>query len=220
MISPLEKISLKSLCQQPIMFDANIFMVGIQDRMSDPNCSFENIKKLFLIPIFESFSQIIIHEAVYNELDEEAKNFVAQYINKNTFIVKEGGLYGKDPLYTTIFNDISQHERVRYVRGTSKDRGEVYSLAYASYNQINYFSSKEIMVDDIAKDIPVLEQIDIITFDVIVLLSYLYYMKKNDTSNNKALKSAYKRYCEDVIKRHKLPSTLSEYVKASIDYIK
>jgi len=201
------------------MFDANIFMVGIQDRMSDPSCSFENIKKLFLIPIFDSFSQIIIHETVYDELDREAKDFVTQYIGKNTFIVKEEGLYGKDPLYTTIFNDISQHERVHYVRGTSKDRGEVYSLAYASYNQINYFSSKEIMVDDIANDLPVLEKIDIITFDVIVLLSYLYYMKKKDTSNNKALKSAYKRYCEDVIKRHRLPSTLSEYVKASIDYI-
>ncbi|MCD7837171.1 MAG: hypothetical protein LUG83_11145, partial [Lachnospiraceae bacterium] len=174
MKSPLEKISLESLCQQPIMFDANIFMVGIEKRASNENCSFENIKKLFLIPVFDSFTQIIIHEQVYNELDMEAKKFVGQYKGKNMMIVKEDDLYGKDPLYTTIFNDIARHERVQYVRGTSKDRGEVYSLAYASYNQINYFSSKEIMVDDIAEDLHVLEQIDIITFDVIVLLTYLY----------------------------------------------
>lgn len=219
MISPLKKISLANLCQKPIMFDANIFMIGINDRSSDPNCSFENIKSLFLIPVFESFSNIIIHEMVYNELDEITKAFVKKYIGKNVEIVDEGDLYGTDPQYTTIFNDISQHERVRYIRGNSKDRGEVYSLAYAAFYNINYFSSKEIMVDDIACDLAVLENIDIITFDVIVLLAYLYYMLKGNTGNNKALKSAYKKYCEDVIKRHKLPGTLVEYVKASSQYI-
>lgn len=52
MISPLEKISLEALFKQPVMFDANIFMVGIENRPSDPNCAFENIEKLFLIPVF------------------------------------------------------------------------------------------------------------------------------------------------------------------------
>lgn len=142
------------------------------------------------------------------------------YKEKNVRIVSEGELYGKDPRYTTIFNEISNHERVKYRRGNSKDRGEVYTLAYASFHGINYFSSKEIMVDDIAQDLEVLKGIDIITFDIIVLLSYLYYMKKEDTSNNKAYKSCYKRYCEDVIKRHHLPATLSEYVRASLPYIR
>ena len=220
MISPLENISLKNLLQQPIMFDANIFMVGINDRGSDPNCSFDNIKELFMIPIFESFSQIIIHKKVYNELDDEARGFVDLYNGKNVMIVDEGDLYAKDPQYTTIFNQISEHDRVQYRRGDSHDQGEVYSLAYASFHKINYFSSKEIMVDQIAKDLEVLKDVEIITFDVIVLLSYLFYMEKNDTSKNKAFKSVYKRYCEDVIKRHHLPKTLSEYVKASSAYIK
>lgn len=219
MTTPLENITLKMLLQQPIMFAANIFMVGISDRVSDVNCAFDNIKKLFMIPIFESFSQIIIHEKVYAELDREAREFVDLYIGKNVQIVSEGNLYGTDPQYTVIFNDIRNHERVKYTRGNSKDQGEVYSLAYASYNKINYFSSKEIMVDDIAKDLLVLKDIEIITFDVIVLLSYLYYMKKQDTSNNKAYKSVYKKFCEDVIRRHHLPKTLSEYVKESIPYI-
>ena len=38
MISPLQRISLKQLLKQPIMFDANIFMVGIENSVSDPNC--------------------------------------------------------------------------------------------------------------------------------------------------------------------------------------
>ena len=75
------------------------------------------------------------------------------------------------------------------------------------------------MVDDIARVLDVLKDIEIITFDIIVLLSYIYYACKSDTSKNKALKSIYKRYCEDVIKRHKLPSTLTKYVFACKDYI-
>ena len=188
------------------MFDANIFMVGIENRSSDPNCSFNNMKELYMIPLMESFKNILIHEMVYNELDLETKNFLDSYLNKNVTIVSEERLYGIDPLYTTIFNEICSHERVQYIRGNAKDRGEVYSLAYAAYHNINYFSSKEIMVDDIARDLDVLKDIEIITFDIIVLLSYIYY-------------ACNKRYCEDVIKRHKLPSTLTKYVFACKDYI-
>ena len=152
MNSPLERTPLKSLLKQPIMFDANIFMVGIKNRTSDPNCSFENMKKLYMIPVMESFQDIIIHEMVYWELDDEARTLIDSYVGKNVSIVSEGNLYGMDPQYTMIFNEISAHDRVMYNRGNSKDRGEVYSLAYAAYNKINFFSSKEIMVDQIASE--------------------------------------------------------------------
>jgi len=220
MISPLQRISLKQLLKQPIMFDANIFMVGIENRISDPNCSFNNMKTLYMIPLLESFQQIIMHEMVYKELDDDSRALVDSYKGKNVTIVSENNLYGKDPEYTTIFNKISRHEQVLYSRGNSKDRGEVYSLSYAAYNKINYFSSKEIMVDEIASDLDILKDIEIITFDIIVLLAYIYYMSRDDNSNNKALKSIYKKYCEDVIKRHKLPTTLKEYFLASAEYLK
>lgn len=218
MFTPLQNITLKALCEKPIMLDANILMLGIENRASDPNFSFENIKHLYLIPIFESFSNIMVHEMVYEELDDECRQFIDTYSNKIT-IVTEKGLYGKDPQYTTIFNKISSDKRVQYDRRNSKNKGEVYSLAYASFHGINYFSSKEIMVDDIANDLNELREVKIITFDIIVLLAYIYHNTKDNTSHNKALKSIYKRYCEDVIKRHKLPPTLSEYVKANIKYL-
>lgn len=219
MNSPLEKISLRALCQQQVLFDANIFMVGLDKRNSDPNCSFENMKELYIMPLMESFQQIVIHQMVYDELDPDARNLIDGYVGKNVTIVNENGLYGTDPVYTTIFNEISEHERVQYNRRSSKDRGEVYSLAYASYHKINYFSSKEVMVDIIADEISALKDINIIIFDVVILLAYIYHMKQGDTSRNKALKSIYKRYCEDVIKRHKLPGTLREYFEASAQYI-
>lgn len=219
MFTPIKKTALHDLLNKPILFDANIFMVGISERISNKNCSFDNMKKLYLIPLFESFTDIYVHEEVYKELDNAAREFVDGYKGKNVTIVGEGNLYGRDPKYTVIFNNIANHELVKYKRGCSKDRGEVYSLAYAAYYNMNYFCSKEIMVDNVARELDDLKDIDIITFDIIVLQAFVYYAQKNDKSNTKGLKSIYKEYCADVIKRHRLPATLSEYIKESQDYL-
>ena len=188
MFTPLKNTTLHDLLNKPILFDANIFMVGISERTSDKNCSFENMKQLYIKPLFESFSDIYIHEEVYKELDEESRNFVDGYMGKNVTKVSENGLYGTDPKYTTIFNNISRHELVNYERGNSKDRGEVYSLAYAAYHNINYFCSKEIMVDNVSRELDDLKDIDIITFDIIILQAYIYYAQRNDNSNSKGLR--------------------------------
>lgn len=219
MITPLKKTALHDLMNKPILFDANIFMVGIEDRVSNNNCSFENMKQLYIRPLFESFTDIYIHKEVYEELDEELRVFVDTYREINVTIVEENGLYGNDPKYTTIFNKIACHELVSYERGRSKDRGEVFSLAYAAYHNMNYFCSKEIMVDNVAHELEDLKDIDIITFDIVILVAYVYYAKKNDKTKSKALKSIYKRYCADVIKRHGLPKTLGDYIDASKRYL-
>lgn len=163
--------------------------------------------------------RIYIHQEVYKEFDDECRRFVDTYIGRNVTLVDEGNLYGRDPKYTTIFNNISNHELVNYVRGQSKDCGEVYSLAYAAYHNMNYFCSKEIMVDNVAHELEDLKNVDIITFDIILLSAYVHYAKKGDNSNSKGLKSMYKKYCADVIKRHRLPSTLGEYIRANKDYL-
>lgn len=219
MITPLKSTALHKLLNEPVLFDANIFMVGIENRGSDKNCAFDNMKKLFIEPLFQSFTNILIHEEVYKELDDDARKYVDSYIGRNVSIVYENGLYGTDPLYTTIFNNISSHNLVRYSRGNSKDRGEVYSLAYAAFHGINYFCSREIMVDNVAHDLLDLKDVKIITFDIVLLQAYLYYASKSDTTNNKALKAVYKKYCHDVIRRHRLPKTLSDYVRNSLPYI-
>ena len=130
----------------------------------------------------------------------------------------ENSLYGVDPAYTEIFNSIADNEYVRYERGRSKDRGEVYSLAYAAYHGINYFCSKEIMADLISEDIAVLSDIDIITFDIILLNAFVYHAQHHNSSVMKGLKALYENQCADVIKRHKLPATLREYIEAVKDY--
>ena len=93
MITPLKRTPLHDLLNKPVLFDANIFMVGIEDRISNKNCSFENMKQLYIQPLFESFTDIYIHDEVYKELDENAKKMVDTYIGKNVTIVKEDGVY-------------------------------------------------------------------------------------------------------------------------------
>lgn len=219
MFTPLKKTALHDLLNEPILFDANIFMVGISERNSDKNSSFENMKKLYIEPLFESFKDIYIHNEVYKELDYKARKLVDGYKDRNITIVQADGLYGTDPVYTTIFNNIANHELVNYKMGSSKDRGEVYSLAYAAYHNMNYFCSKEIMVDNVARELDELKDVDIITFDIVLLQAYVYYAQRNDNTHSKGLKSMYKKYCADVIKRHKLPATLSEYIRESQDYL-
>ena len=70
MVTPLKKTALHELISKPVLFDANIFMVGISERISDERYSFENMKQLYIIPLFESFTNIYIHEEVYKELDD------------------------------------------------------------------------------------------------------------------------------------------------------
>lgn len=219
MYTVLKDTPLNELLTKPVLFDANIFMVGIEDRISNPNCSFENITNLFILPLLESFECVYIHEQVYKELDSQARAFVDLYIGKNVHLVNDEELLGKDPKYTTIFNNIAKHELVNYVMGSSKDRGEVYSMAYAAYHGINYFCSREIMVELVADELEDLKDVSIITLDIIILVAVCYYAKKNDTTFNQAFKSVYKRYCRDVIKRHHLPTTLSEYIKESNEYL-
>lgn len=219
MITPLEKTPLHELFNKPVLFDANIFMVGIENRATNKNESFKNMKELYILPLIESFTDIYIHREVYEELDQESREFIDSYVGKNVTIVDENNLYGKDPKYTTIFNNIANHELVNYIRGHSKDRSEVYSLAYAAYNNMNYFCSKEIMVDNIARELEDLKEIDIITFDVVLLTAYIYYARKNDNSKSKGQKALYKKYCADVIKRHRLPKTLGEYIKESVAFL-
>lgn len=219
MYTPLFEIALHDLLNKPVIFDANIFMVGIENRITDKNCSFESMRETFIEPLFDSFSDMYIHIEVYNELDQESRAFVDKYVGKNVTIVNENGMYGTDPKYTTIFNKIATHELVNYTRGQSKDRGEVYSMAYAAYHNMNFFCSKEIMVDIVAHDLKDLLDVEIITFDIVLLAAYVFYAQKGDNTHSKGLKAMYKKYCADVIKRHKLPATLGEYIRAIQDYL-
>ena len=74
-------------------------------------------------------------------------------------------------------------------------------------------------MDLIARELPDLVDVDIITFDIILLTAFVYYARKHDKSHSKGQKAVYKKYCADVIKRHHLPKTFGEYIEESMRFL-
>ena len=165
---------LKESKASPIMLDACVLMVGIHNQNSDANYSFENMKRTHLKPLFDYFENIKIHEIVFSEIDEARRNFINEYIGKNVEIVDEANLYGKDPVYTNIFNTIASHDLFNYKRGESRNKGDVYSLAYAAHLGIPFFSTRDGSIMKIIEEIPQLKDVELIGFEYILTVAFLY----------------------------------------------
>jgi hypothetical protein len=194
----------------PIIIDACILMVGIEKQDTNKEYCFDKMKECYIKPLFEYFEKIKIHEMVWIELDDRRRDFINSYIGKNVGIVCENGMYGKDPLYTTIFNEIAEHELFNFRRGQSKNRGDVFSLAYAAYHKIPFFSTKDTAIIDVVQDISHLKNLEIIGFEYVLTLGYLF--NESSSELNKRLSSLYKSQCGPLIIRKLLPATFNKFL--------
>jgi hypothetical protein len=218
-------IRLEKIKNSKIMLDANILLCGAE--RSEPEYSFSCMKKCYLEHVFSYFSDILLHEAVYYEAtvnSEERKEFLNNYLGKNLTIVCEGDLYTHDPIYNSIFNAIAKYDLFDYKRRSipflenpSKNRGEVFSLAYAAYHKTPYFSTRDGSVNSAVRELSVLKGIKLVGFEHCLLIGYL-----NNSGNPtiaKRLKSLYKTYCAPEINRGALPDKfmtfLAEYISQS-----
>jgi len=52
------------------------------------------------------------------------KIFISPFIENNVKVVSENGLYGEDPLYTSIFNTIASFDLFKYKRAGHKAFGK------------------------------------------------------------------------------------------------
>ena len=80
-------------------------------------------------------------------------------------IVGENGLHGIDPIYTTIFNKIADHELFNYRRGESLNRGDVYSLAYAALNGIPFLTIRDGAMIKVIQEITELNNLEVFGFE-------------------------------------------------------
>ena len=196
----------------PVMLDACVLMVGINKQNSDYNYCFENMMRTHLKPLFDYFENIKIHEIVFSELDGARRDFIHEYLDKNVEIVGEANLYGRDPVYTNIFNSIASHDLFNYKRGESRNKGDVYSLAYAAHHGIPFFSTRDGSIMRILEEISELKEVELIGFEYILTIAYLYGERSKDIYTT--LKALYKYACLPAIKYGKIPPTFSEFLKA------
>lgn len=196
----------------PIIIDTCIFMVGIDDRYTNPDYSLENMKKNWMNDILAYFSNILLHEVVYGELDSDTKKIIDEHIGKNVTIVDDEDFMDSDPEYMRIFNEIHDHPLMYAPFSKTKNQGEVHSLAYACYHKIPFFSSKDSDACDVCNEIEDLQDITIVGFETILGIAY----KNNPNKDKKkALKALYKEFCAPRIRQGVIPKTLGEFMGES-----
>lgn len=196
----------------PIIIDTCIFMVGIEKRYLDPHYSLETMRRNWMDSVLSYFENIILHKIVYNELDSDTRKVIDEHVGKNITIVDDDELMDCDPEFMRIFNKIHDHPLMYAPFSTTKNQGEVHSLAYACYHSISFFSSKDSDACDVCNEIEDLNSITIIGFETLLAIAY----QKSDTAGaKKALKSNYKEFCASKIRQKVIPSTLGEFMEGT-----
>lgn len=203
---------LNKFITQPILLDASVLLVGIEK--NDDKFNFEAMKTLYIEELFNNFQDILIHETVFEELDEERKKFVNIYVGNNVKIVTENNLYGQDPLYTTVFNQIANYDLFKYERPKKKNKGDVYSLAYASYHNIPFISTRDGSIIKAVEELVSLKNVDVCGFEHLLLLGYL---NNEDKDLVKRYKSLYKSHCTPAINSGLIPKTFGEFIRSQTD---
>lgn len=208
----MEKI-LKSK-SQPLMIDASVLLVGVDCQAGDERYSFENMKSTYMDSLFGYFDNVKIHETVYNELDDQRRQYVQTYVGRNVELVDENGLYGQDPQYTSIFNKIARHTLFNYVRGQSLNRGDVYTLAYAAYYGMPFITTRDGSIITVIEEVEELNGLNVLGFEYLLAIGYLL----NDGNKEflRRCKSLYKSQCTPAIKRRLIPETFVQFLN-SID---
>ena len=193
----------------PIIIDTCIFMVGIDKRQTNQDYSLENMRKNWMDDVLSYFEKILIHEVVYQELDNETKKIIDGYVGKNVTVVSDKDLFNSDPEFMRIFKEIHDHPLMYAPFNKNKNQGEVYSLAYACYYNILFFSSKDTDACDVCNEIEDLHNISIVGFETLLGIAY----KSNpDKDKKKALKALYKEFCSPRIRQKVIPKTLNEFM--------
>lgn len=199
---------------QSLMIDASVLLVGVDYQIGDERYSFENMKRTYMESLFSYFEDIKIHITVYNELDNQRKQYVHAYVGKNVQIVDENGLYGKDPQYTDVFNKIAKHTLFNYVRGQSLNRGDVYTLAYAAYYKVPVITTRDGTIITVMEEVEELNGLNLLGFEY--LLAMGYFLNDGNKEFLRRCKSLYKSQCTPAIKRKLIPETFVRFLN-SID---
>lgn len=208
--------------EDPIIFDACSLMIGVGEKSK--GYSFERIAQLILVPIFWYFEDIRIHEVVYGELDEKTKNFLDNYIGKSVTIVSETAIDKQSAKYLLVKdkfarNPLISYKEIKSATSYGRNAGEVYSVSYATENNINYFSTRDYSVMLALSEIEECKDIHIVHFEIALAISYLYHCVEKRSPEHelsetlKALKSIYKKYCIRSSSTSKIPDTFPEYIK-------
>ena len=181
-----------------VFLDANVFIPPDRSYIGTnlKPIEFQWFRENWLEPIFEIFSNLAIHETVYDELiGNLVKSFVDEKIDTEPprlQIFHDTDLTDLESrLLITFIHKLSAHSLYNPDLNNSKDRGEVRTLSYMAVKGYLYFAANDDLPRRLIENACELRTgLDDMSFLHVYELIYLLYKKR--CSDSKAPKTLYK----------------------------
>jgi len=178
---------------QIITLDAN-FIIPPYRRAARFEIAFPKFKTIWLDPIFDTFHNLAIHEAVYDEfIDDSIKSFVDRQIHDRSpkLIIHTDASLSPDEhvLRDTIEELLSPYTNYSPMANNKADRGEVKSLSFMAVKGLLYFAAHDANAIQLIEKSEAwntgLDQIQAIK--MYELIYYLYKIEKSSKDNLRML---------------------------------
>jgi len=180
---------------QLITLDANILIPPYR-RVAKISFNFNKYKDIWLDPLFNTFSNLAIHEAVYDELvSPYLKDYIKRKINEKPSqlkLHKDSSLNENEKiLRNAIEEKIYPYTKYEPLIDNKDDRGEVKSLAYIAVKGLIYFASHD------SNTIQLIEKAEewstsLDDVQAVKMYELIFYLYKTNISYKKDLRKLYK----------------------------
>jgi rRNA-processing protein FCF1 len=183
--------SLKDIFDNPkqiITMDANFLICPNRRELDFP---FEKFIEIWLDPIFKAFSNLAIHQAVYEELiDINSKNYIDS--QENLIMHRDTSLNATESrLRNTIEEKIAINTKYIVEEDNKDDRGEVKSLAFIAVKDYLYFASNDYNAITLVENSQEWET-GLDNVRAIKMYELIYYLYKKELAKSKDLRILYK----------------------------
>ena len=182
---------------QRIFLDANFFIPPDRSKVAKvKSYSFEDFKEKWLVPLLSEFTNLSIHESVYDELvEEKVKCFATKQTDMTSprlAIHYDSELnIDEKALLNYYIAKIAMHSLYDPIRDNAKDRGEVRTLAFMAVKQYLFFAANDALPVRLIKEADKLET-GLDNMQIVQMYELIYYLYKSGKYDNKALRILYK----------------------------
>lgn len=191
--------ALESLILDPaqiIFLDANFFIPPDRSGLKVKTISFSKFCEIWLDPIFEEFSHLAVHEAVYNELVASAvKAYADAKQSENPSKLR---VYSDKELTTiehslmeTYISRLAEYSQYVPELDNAKDRGEIRSLSFMAVKKFLYFAANDTLPRRLIRDADKL-QTGLDDMGLLEMYDVIYYLYRTDRYPKDGLRLLYK----------------------------
>lgn len=191
--------ALESLFADPtqvVFLDANFFIPPDRSGLKVKPISFPKFCEIWLDPIFEEFSNLAIHESVYNELVASAVKAYAdtrQAENPPKLRVYSDAelTVMEHSLMETYISRLAEYSQYVPELDNAKDRGEVKSLSFMAVKKFLYFAANDTLPMRLIREAEKL-QTGLDDMELLEMYDVIYYLYRTDKYPKDGLRLLYK----------------------------